>query len=276
MSDQDDPRPPTAPDAWAALRRLTPARIALGRAGTSLPTRAQLEFQFAHAQARDAVHLPLDGPSLAQAIGALGLDVLPLHSAAADRDAYLQRPDLGRRLDDASAETLRGHAALKARRCDVCLVVADGLSALAVHSHAAPMLQRLRDHARAQNWSLAPVCVVEQGRVAVGDEIAELLGACLCVMLIGERPGLSSPDSLGAYLTFAPRVGLTDAARNCISNIRAAGLSYDTAIHKLAYLMGEAMRRRLSGVQLKDEAQAPALLEGDGPRPGNFLLPETD
>jgi len=276
VSAQDDPPSPTAPDAWAALRRLTPARIALGRAGTSLPTRAQLEFQFAHAQARDAVHLPLDSAALAQAAGALALDVLPLHSAAADRETYLQRPDLGRRLDDASVEALRAHAALKARSCDVCVVVADGLSALAVHTHATPLLQRLRDHARAQAWSLAPICVVEQGRVAVGDEIAERLGARLCVTLIGERPGLSSPDSLGAYLTFGPRVGLTDAARNCISNIRAAGLSYDTAMHKLAYLMGEAMRRQLSGVQLKDEAQAPVLLEGDGPRPGNFLLPGKD
>ncbi len=276
MSEHDAPTPLAMPDAWAQLRRLTPARIALGRAGTSLPTQAQLEFQFAHAQARDAVHLPLDVAGLQHTIGDLGLEVIALHSAAADRHTYLQRPDLGRKLDQAASQALRAHAALDKQPHALCIVVADGLSALAVHEHAGPMLQRLRDLALAQQWSLAPICLVEQGRVAIGDEIGDLLGAQACVVLIGERPGLSSPDSLGAYLTFGPRVGLTDAARNCISNIRAAGLSYDTAMHKLAYLLGEAMRRQRSGVQLKDEAQAPILLDNDGPRPGTFLLLGTE
>ncbi len=269
MSDTDAPRPARL-DPWTQLRRLTPARIALGRAGTSLPTAAQLDFQFAHAQARDAVHLAFDAEALEARAHALGLDTLRLHSAAEDRHAYLQRPDLGRRLDQASASELRGRSAIHGGQHDLCIVIADGLSALAVHEHAGAMLQHLQAHANAQSWSLAPVCLVAQGRVAVGDEIAELLGARMCVVLIGERPGLSSPDSLGAYLTWAPRVGLTDAARNCISNIRAAGLSYDTAMHKLAYLMGQAQRRQLSGVQLKDEAQ-PALAS-DAPRPGNFLV----
>lgn len=268
MSGHDDR--PARLDPWAQLRRLTPARIALGRAGTSLPTAALLDFQFAHAQARDAVHLAFDADALEARASALGWETLVLHSAAADRDEYLQRPDLGRRLDEASASEVRGHAATRGGRHDACIVVADGLSALAVHEHAAPMLQRVQAHAREQAWSLAPLCLVGQGRVAVGDEIAELLGARLCVVLIGERPGLSSPDSLGIYLTWAPRVGLADAARNCISNIRGAGLSYDTAMHKLAWLMGEAIRRQLSGVQLKDEAQQ-LLPEIQANGPGNFL-----
>lgn len=270
MSEHDDHRPARL-DPWTQLRCLTPARIALGRAGTSLPTAAHLDFQFAHAQARDAVHLAFDVEPLKKQLEALGLEVRVLHSAAQDRDVYLQRPDLGRRLDEASSIELRGHAATGGNRHDLCIVVADGLSALAVHQHAGPMLQRLQAYVQAQGWSLAPVCLVHQGRVAVGDEIAELLGARMCLVLIGERPGLSSPDSLGAYLTWAPRVGLTDAARNCISNIRAAGLSYDTAMYKLAWLMDQARRRQLSGVQLKDEAQQ-ALPDASARGPGNFLV----
>ncbi len=273
MSNSNNIRPARL-DPWTQLRRLTPARIALGRAGTSLPTAAQLDFQFAHAQARDAVHLPFDVETLETHAQSLGLDTLRLHSAAEDRHVYLQRPDLGRRLDETSATELRGRSAIYGGQHDLCIVVADGLSALAVHEHAGTMLQHLQAYANAQSWSLAPVCLVAQGRVAVGDEVAELLGARMCVVLIGERPGLSSPDSLGAYLTWAPRVGLTDAARNCISNIRAAGLSYDTAMHKLAYLMGEAQRRQLSGVQLKDEAQI--ALTSDAPRLGNFLVIDLD
>ncbi len=270
MSEHDDHRPARL-DPWTQLRGLTPARIALGRAGTSLPTAAHLDFQFAHAQARDAVHLALDVEPLKKQLEALGLEARVLHSAAQDRDVYLQRPDLGRRLDEASSIELRGHAATRGHQHDLCIVVADGLSALAVHQHAGPMLQRLQAYAQAQGWSLAPVCLVHQGRVAVGDEIAELLGARMCLVLIGERPGLSSPDSLGAYLTWAPRVGLTDAARNCISNIRAAGLSYDAAMYKLAWLMDQARRRQLSGVQLKDEAQQ-ALPDASARGPGNFLV----
>ncbi|MCU1715574.1 ethanolamine ammonia-lyase subunit EutC [Pseudomonas sp. 5P_3.1_Bac2] len=255
---------------WQELRSLTSARIALGRAGTSLPTRAQLDFQFAHALARDAVHLPFDHAALSAALAQQQLPSLLLHSAAKDRDTYLQRPDLGRRLSEESAELLRQHRAAQPQGYDLALVVADGLSALAVHRHAEPMLQRISELAQGEGWSLAPVSLVEQGRVAVADEVAELIGAKMVVILIGERPGLSSPDSLGLYFTYAPKVGLTDAARNCISNVRLEGLSYAMASHRLLYLMREASRRQLSGVNLKDEAEVP-VLNGQNPST-NFLL----
>lgn len=272
MSDRPTSNAVAQADPWTQLRELTPARIALGRTGTSLPTAAQLDFQFAHAQARDAVHLPFDPAPIEAMLAQAGHPALTLHSAAPDRTTYLQRPDLGRRLDEASSDALRAHAALHGNAHDLVIVIADGLSALAVHRHATAMLERLLAHASARHWSLAPVCLVAEGRVAIGDEIGELLGARLCLTLIGERPGLSSPDSLGAYLTWSPRMGLSDAARNCISNIRQAGLSYDTALHKLAWLMEQAQQRQLTGVQLKDEAQL--ALPGDAePSPGNFLLP---
>lgn len=255
---------------WLDLRRLTPARIALGRTGTSLPTHAQLDFQYAHAQARDAVHLPFDHAGLSQEMTARGRESLLLRSAAHDRHSYLQRPDLGRKLHDDSAQRLREYAQANPGGIDVAVVVADGLSALAVHRHTAPFLSHMEEHATAEGWSLSPVILVEQGRVAVSDEIGELLGAKMVVMLIGERPGLSSPDSLGLYFTYAPKVGLTDAYRNCISNVRLEGLSYAMAAHRLAYLMREACRRQLSGVNLKDEAQVQTL-EAQAPRK-NFLL----
>jgi ethanolamine ammonia-lyase small subunit len=262
-------------DPWTRLRRLTPARIALGRVGTSLPTTAHLDFQLAHAQARDAVHLPFDPQPLCALLEARQRPYLQLHSAAADRHVYLQRPDLGRRLDAASIDELRAHVALRGGGADLGVVIADGLSALAVHRHAPAMLERIEALAARHGWSLAPVALVAQGRVAVGDEVGELLGVRALVVLIGERPGLSSPDSLGLYLTWAPHVGCNDALRNCISNIRGEGLSYAEAVHKLDYLLGEAFRRQLSGVQLKDEASAPvAALESDGARAGNFLLPD--
>ena len=255
---------------WLDLRRLTPARIALGRTGTSLPTHAQLDFQFAHAQARDAVHLPFDHAGLSQEMTARGRESLLLRSAAHDRHSYLQRPDLGRKLHEDSAQRLREYAQANPGGIDVAVVVADGLSALAVHRHTTPFLSHMEEHATAEGWSLSPVILVEQGRVAVSDEIGELLGAKMVVMLIGERPGLSSPDSLGLYFTYAPKVGLTDAYRNCISNVRLEGLSYAMAAHRLAYLMREACRRQLSGVNLKDEAQVQTL-EAQAPRK-NFLL----
>ncbi|WP_263264228.1 ethanolamine ammonia-lyase subunit EutC [Pseudomonas sp. RIT-PI-S] len=269
----DEPRNPAQADPWQALRGLTPARIALGRAGTSLPTAAQLDFQFAHAQARDAVHLPLDVPALATVLAAEGAEVLHVHSAASDRLVYLQRPDLGRKLDAPGAARLDAYAATGEQGFDLAVVIADGLSSLAVQRHAAPMFARIAALAVEEGWRLAPVVVVEQGRVAVADEVAQRLGARMVVNLIGERPGLSSPDSLGLYFTWAPRVGLTDAARNCISNVRPQGLSYATAVHKLAYLMREACKRQLSGVNLKDEAQVPVVEAGTGASPGNFLLP---
>ncbi|MET0949722.1 MAG: ethanolamine ammonia-lyase subunit EutC [Pseudomonas sp.] len=268
----DDPKTPAQADAWSQLRSLTSARIALGHAGTSLPTAAQLDFQFAHAQARDAVHLAFDHAALTETLQARGREVLTLHSSAADRNQYLQRPDLGRRLSADSAGQLRAYAQDQAQGFDLALVVADGLSALAVHRHSPAMLERIDEMAAEQGWSLAPVVLVEQGRVAVADEVGELLNARMVVILIGERPGLSSPDSLGLYFTFAPRVGLNDAARNCISNVRLEGMSYPMAAHKLLYLMREAWRRQLSGVNLKDDAQVHTL-EADVPAgKGNFLL----
>jgi ethanolamine ammonia-lyase small subunit len=258
---------------WLELRRLTPARIALGRTGTSIPTGAQLDFQFAHAQARDAVHLPFDHVGLSNQLAERGRDSLLLHSAAVDRHSYLQRPDLGRRLSDESAQALRDYAAANPGGVDLAVVVADGLSALAVHKHTLPFLTRMEEQTHAEGWSLSPVILVEQGRVAVADEVGQLLGAKMVVILIGERPGLSSPDSLGLYFTYNPKVGLTDAYRNCISNVRLEGLSYGMAAHRLLYLMREACRRQLSGVNLKDEAQVQTL-ESDDPdlMKGNFLL----
>jgi ethanolamine ammonia-lyase small subunit len=248
---------------WQRLRQYTPARIALGRAGVSLPTRPLLEFQFAHARARDAVHFPFDKAALQGELTRQGYEVIVLHSAAANRHVYLQRPDLGRRLDDDSRRRLEDRRHLgKARAEAVCeydaaLVIADGLSAFAIHQNAVPFLEVMMAELGGKAWQLAPIVLVEQGRVAIGDEIGELLGARMVAMLIGERPGLSSPDSLGIYLTYQPRVGLTDANRNCISNVRDGGLSLGAASHKLSYLMREARRRRLSGVMLKDEAEVP-------------------
>jgi ethanolamine ammonia-lyase small subunit len=271
-------KPPVDPqNPLLELRRLTPARIALGRTGTSMPTSAQLDFQYAHAQARDAVHLPFDHLGLSSQLTERGRESLLLHSAATDRNSYLQRPDLGRKLSDESAQTLRDYALTHPGGVDLAVVVADGLSALAVHRHTLPFLARMEEQTAAEGWSLSPVILVEQGRVAVADEIGELLGAKMVVILIGERPGLSSPDSLGLYFTYNPKVGLTDAYRNCISNVRLEGLSYGMAAHRLLYLMREACRRQLSGVSLKDEAQVQTLESDIGAdMKGNFLLSPSD
>ncbi len=250
--------PVVVSNPWVALRRFTPARIALGRSGTSLPTEPQLAFQLAHAQARDAVHRAFDSDSTARAILALGLSTRVAHSAAADRPTYLQRPDRGRRLNEASTAALRATTT----GSDLALVVADGLSALAVERHAAPFIAALLPllSNAAPPWSLAPVVLVHQGRVAIGDEIGALLQASAVLVLIGERPGLSSPDSLGLYLTWAPRPGRSDAERNCISNVRPEGLPYDDAAHRAAWLLNAARARRLTGVVLKDESEAPPAL----------------
>ncbi len=223
-------------DSWTQLRELTAARIALGRAGHSLPTRELLAFQLAHAKARDAVWRSLDPLALATR------NPVRLRSAVHDRAEYLRRPDLGRKLSAESASKLeRGdwHAAI---------VIADGLSATAVHHHADDLLTALIP--KVEGWRIAPLAVVEQGRVAIGDEIGEMLGASMVVMLIGERPGLSSPDSLGAYLTWSPRVGRTDAERNCVSNIRTGGLAPELAAIRIAQIMNAARERRLTGVNL--------------------------
>ncbi|QBE61831.1 ethanolamine ammonia-lyase subunit EutC [Pseudoduganella lutea] len=268
------------PDPWQALRRFTAARIALGHTGVSQPTAAQLDFQLAHARARDAVHHALDAGALARAIEAAWPEAGPcllLHSAAENRHVYLQRPDLGRRLDDAS-RALATRPDAGARPFDVAFVVADGLSSLAVAQHAAPFLaalrerlnERLNEQLHDEPWSLAPIAIVRQGRVAVGDEVGERLGAKVVVVLIGERPGLSSPDSMGLYITWAPAVGLTDERRNCISNVRPAGQPYGEAAARLHYLLAEARRRQLTGVGLKDESGGQAVVPAEGGR--KFLL----
>jgi ethanolamine ammonia-lyase small subunit len=240
---------------WLALRRLTPARIALGRVGHSMPTAPMLEFALDHARARDAVHHALDVQALQQNIERLGMEVLQVRSAAADRREYLVRPDLGRRLHDESSAML---GAREADRYDLVFVAADGLSALAVARHAVPLLQAMQPWPA--NWHIGPLVIAQQARVAVGDDIGALLRAQLVVVLIGERPGLSSADSLGAYVTYAPRVGRSDAERNCISNIRPEGLGYAAAAKKLHYLLDQARRRALTGVALKDDSDLPLLL----------------
>jgi ethanolamine ammonia-lyase small subunit len=237
------------------LRDFTSARVDLGRTGHSLPTRELLEFQLAHAKARDAVHLPLDVNSLIVELKQKNLPFVTLASQARDRGTFLHRPDLGRRLTVDSRERL---ASLESDY-DAAFVIADGLSALAVHRHAVPLLELVLSKL---DWAIAPIAIVEQGRVAIGDQIGEVLGAKLAIVLIGERPGLSSPDSLGIYLTWQPKPGRTDAERNCISNIRAEGLSYELAAHKLLFLMNESRRLKLSGVRLKEGAP---LLRDSGP-----------
>ncbi len=241
-----------SPDPWAFLRAHTAARLAQGRTGHSLPTRALLDFQLDHARARDAVFSTLDLPQLVAELETLHPRILMLHSRATDRLEYLQRPDLGRQLNGPIDFTAQFRAT-GVTPFDLAIVITDGLSAAAVNRHAVPLVTQLVAETTRLGWSLAPIAIVEQGRVAVADEVAHAFGAELVVMLIGERPGLSSPDSLGAYLTFQPRPGLTDESRNCVSNIRPEGLSYEFAVQKVVYLLTEMKTRRLSGVGLKDE-----------------------
>jgi ethanolamine ammonia-lyase small subunit len=225
------------------LRSFTPARVAIGRTGNSIPTTELLRFELDHARARDAVYQELDP-------GWPPLPHLALHSAARDRRAYLRRPDLGRTLSEESGtQLIQGDY-------DAAIVIVDGLSALAVHRHALPVLEELSALLQAGAWRMAPLVVVSQGRVAIGDEIGQRLGARSVVLMIGERPGLTSPDSLGIYITWDPRPGRTDAERNCVSNIRTEGLSYRTAAHHIHFLLNESRRLKLSGVKLRDSAPA--------------------
>jgi ethanolamine ammonia-lyase small subunit len=218
-----------------------------------LPTREVLALALAHAQARDAVHGAFDRQRLLEALAGIPLEAIAVASRATERTLYLRRPDLGRRLSDADERRLE---ALSAAPMDLAIIIGDGLSAAAVNHHALPLLLAFLPHARRHAWSLAPVAIAEGTRVALGDEIASRLGARLAVMLIGERPGLSSPDSLGVYITFDPKSGRTDAERNCISNVRAGGLEPRRAADKLAWLVEAALSRRLTGVDLKDESDA--------------------
>lgn len=242
---------------WSRLRAYTAARIGLGRAGASVPTAAHLAFQQAHAEARDAVHAPLDVAALLDGLRALGEAPVQVQSRAMDRATYLQRPDLGRRLCDASAA---GLAVLQAPPTDLAFVLADGLSALALQRQALPLFTALRERLLLEGgWCWAPPVVATQARVALGDEVGALLNARCVVVLIGERPGLSAPDSLGIYFSWSPRVGLVDSQRNCISNVRPEGLPPPAAAAKLQALLQEARTRQLSGIELKDEQDDRAL-----------------
>ncbi|MBV9237701.1 MAG: ethanolamine ammonia-lyase subunit EutC [Xanthobacteraceae bacterium] len=254
-----------AADAWAPLRRLTAARIGLPRAGASLATSALLDFRLAHARARDAVHTALDEAALRAQLEALGLPVLTVASAAADRSQYLLRPDLGRSLASSAISTLDLHAG----RYDVALVVTEGLSAGAVQTHACPVLTTLVPTLAREGWCIAPIMLVRLGRVAIGDRVARALGADSVVILIGERPGLTAPDSMGAYLTWNPGPQTTDAERNCISNIRPDGTGYADAASRIAHLLREMRARRLSGVALEDSSDTTQSITSDLSRPSS-------
>lgn len=263
MGDDPDRRPLVTPDPWARLRAHTAARIGQGRVGSSQPLADSLAFKLAHAQARDAVWTPLDVDALVAALAAEGVETVRLHSEAADRMQYLTRPDLGRRLDGASVARL----AEVPGGLDLAIVVADGLSSRAVQAHAAPFLASFLPLARGAGLRLGSVGIVEQGRVAVGDAVAQALDATLVAVLIGERPGLSSPDSMGVYLTHTARPGTTDEARNCISNVRPEGLPIPEGVRKLAWLVQEALGLGFTGVRLKDRMDG-AYLPFSGPLRG--------
>jgi ethanolamine ammonia-lyase small subunit len=237
-------------EIWKDLRRLTAARIGLSRSGAALATREMLDFQLAHARARDAVHAPLDPAKLTADLSRFGVPVIAVTSAAADRQTYLMRPDLGRRLNAAAEAALTPYRG----DYDVAFVVADGLSACAVQLHAEPVLSGVLPALRHEGITIAPLVIVSHGRVATGDAVATALGAACVVVLIGERPGLSAPDSMGAYLTWRPDAQTTDAERNCISNIRPEGIDYDTAAFRLKHLLQTMRSRKLSGVALKDDS----------------------
>ncbi len=240
-----------SPLSLARLRELTPARVALGLAGASLPTKALLEFTLDHARARDAVHAAFDAEGLAQGLAYLGLEATLVSSLAPTRKDYLGRPDLGRKLDPASRQRLAGSGGGAGA---IAIIIGDGLSPAAVNAHAVALLRKLLPLLADDAVAIGHAVVATGARVALGDEIGDVLGACMTVMLIGERPGLSAADSLGVYLTFAPSVGTTDEKRNCVSNIHGAGLSYEDAAAKIGWLIREGLARQSTGIGLKDES----------------------
>jgi ethanolamine ammonia-lyase small subunit len=254
--------PEPSPRSLRDLRQLTPARVGLGRAGASLPTEALLEFTRDHARARDAVHANLDVPAAVCRLQELGLETLAVSSCAIDRADYLKRPDWGRKLDLLSQDLLAGR---HGEACDCAFVIGDGLSPSAVNSHAIDLVQNLLPRLASAGIAVGPAVVATGARVALGDQIGAMVDARMIAMLIGERPGLSVPGSLGAYLTFAPKPGRTDADRNCVSNIHVAGLSTNEAAFKIAWLIREGLARQISGVALKDESsiQPTLRLTGD-------------
>ena len=238
-------------DPLSQLKEFTAARIGIGRAGASIPLKQSLEFKLAHAHARDAVYSELDTDKLSADLKQFELPVLLLHSRATYREQYLQRPDLGRKLDDDSVELVNDHANTAN---DIVIIIADGLSATAVNHNAVGLLKILIPQLQSAGLKIAPICLLKQGRVAIADDAGAHIKARLSLILIGERPGLSSADSMGVYITFRPRPGLTDESRNCISNIRPHGLTFKPASKKIFYLIQEAFKRKLSGVGLKDNA----------------------
>jgi len=237
-------------DPWSPLKQFTEARIALGRTGSGLPTKKLLELSMAHAHARDAVYAELDFDKLHEQLEPFKLVILDLKSTATNRALYLQRPDMGRRLHPTSAELLPPFGNYPA---DIAIIVADGLSASGINLHVFPLVNELIPLLQSQGLPIGPICLAEQARVAIADDIGFGLKAKLSIILIGERPGLSAADSIGAYITFMPRPGLTDDARNCVSNIRPGGLSFKLAAGKISYLVQQALRKQLSGVGLKDD-----------------------
>ncbi|BEV73287.1 ethanolamine ammonia-lyase subunit EutC [Paludibacterium sp. THUN1379] len=258
MSDKAIQPTASRQDPWQALSSLTPARIALGRSGGSLPSREVLRFTLALAEARDAVHAEADWAAIAKALSSHGFASVPVCSQAGDRRIYLQRPDLGRRLSADSLQTLQ-----RLPQAELVFVIADGLSAQAVERHAVPLLCEARPLWQDAGWRSGPVVLASQARVALGDEVGQALGARMVVLLVGERPGLSSPDSLGIYLTYAPQVGRLDAERNCLSNVRPEGLPVGLAARKLAWMLTRARELALTGVGLKDESDV-LVVRADG------------
>ncbi len=253
-------------DHWLPLRAFTPARIALGRTGVSIPLKENLAFRLAHAHARDAVFSVLETDRIAEQLQDFQLPVLKLQSGCSGRTEYLQRPDLGRLLDRSSRQRITDY---QSDSFHIAILLADGLSAIAINKHAIPLLCLLIPLLRQASISIAPISIIENGRVAIGDEVGNLLQAGISLILIGERPGLSSPDSMSAYLTWQPVIGLTDERRNCISNIRPQGLTYTLAAEKILYLVKEVLRLQISGVQLKDNT----LYTGGGPSQSATISP---
>lgn len=249
----------THTDQWEQLKAFTDARIALGRAGCSIPTKAMLEFQLAHAQARDAVYQKLDTAHIQENIKKIGLESLTIHSQALDKEEYLKRPDLGRLLSDESRQLLKEYQDQNIQPIDVCIVMGDGLSALAIEENAILFIQSLKVQIEQEQWSLAPIIIATGSRVALGDQVAEIFNAKMLIMLIGERPGLSSPDSMGIYYTWDAKTGYLDAKRNCISNVRPAGLSIPIAMQRLMNLMKKSNALGYSGVNLKDEHEVASI-----------------
>lgn len=246
------------PNPWDELKQFTQARIAIGRCGTSIPTKELLDFKLSHAKAIDAVNISLDSEALANEITTkFGISVHILHSAAKSRSEYLRRPDLGRTLSEESKSTL--HSFENKQNPDISLVIADGLSSFAVEKNIVQFLASFLPLIKKNSLSLSPITLVEQARVAIADEIGEIFNAKMSVILIGERPGLKTPDSLGIYMTYQPTCGTTDERRNCISNVRPEGLSYEVAAQKLMYLIQESFHMQISGVNLKDEQDTGAL-----------------